>query len=170
MWIYPYFQCFFGAKNFEVSVQTHHRLCGLWNQSHRFVGVVMRYLGSIAVITDNGTLFTFGDNEYGQLGSGTTEATDGPRQVELTNVAYVACGSEHTAAVTTSGQVYTWGKGASGQLGHGSATTKNTRLVTPTRVDSLYHSVIKVTSVALGSEHTLALTDQGRILQYSICR
>ncbi len=59
---------------------------------------------------------TFRENSSGQLGLGNTESIDRPRQVDVKNIVFVACGSEHTAAINNLGHLFTWGKGSSGQL------------------------------------------------------
>ena len=67
-----------------------------------------------ALVTDRGTLHTFGRGERGQLGIGTCDDVLQPVLLKdftsksrvVTRVA--ACGS-HTAAVTARGEVFTWG-------------------------------------------------------------
>ena len=74
-----------------------------------------------AVVTVDGQLYTWGDDEYGQLGTGSTVNQLQPVPVSLpAPVTMVAVGSGNTAAVTADGQLYTWGYGGDGQLGTGS--------------------------------------------------
>jgi alpha-tubulin suppressor-like RCC1 family protein len=57
--------------------------------------------GHTACVTTAGTLFTWGRNNYGNLGLGDTTDTSSPVQVgALTNWGQVATGGEHTACVT----------------------------------------------------------------------
>jgi hypothetical protein len=63
------------------------------------------------VLGRDGTVWCLGDNDHGQLGDGTTEATWGskPRRVPLPAAKAIALGAHHSCALTTSGQLYCWG-------------------------------------------------------------
>jgi len=68
----------------------------------------------IAALTRKGKLYMWGDNSFGQLGSG--DKIDRPRgqdavQIELPEgpVKTVTCGWRHTLALTRSGELYVWG-------------------------------------------------------------
>ncbi|KAJ4788211.1 Regulator of chromosome condensation (RCC1) family protein [Rhynchospora pubera] len=55
-----------------------------------------------AAITSDGSLFTWGSNEFGQLGDGTEESRKEPQMVKLLEsefVKYVSCGAHCTAAI-----------------------------------------------------------------------
>ena len=78
-------------------------------------------VGHTAVIDDAGLLYTWGFNNHGQIGDGTTVDRDLPWRVSgLSHVRNVACGSFHTFAVKTDGTVWAWGQNDYGQLGIGS--------------------------------------------------
>lgn len=74
---------------------------------------------SLAVKT-NGTLWSWGANNAGQLGySGANKSS--PTQVgTATNWAYVAGGQERSFGIKTDGTLWAWGNGASGALGNNS--------------------------------------------------
>jgi alpha-tubulin suppressor-like RCC1 family protein len=64
---------------------------------------------SVAAITTTGDLYTWGRNQYGQIGngkSGTDEVQATPIKV-LSNVASVAMSKCTVAAVATNGDLYT---------------------------------------------------------------
>lgn len=62
------------------------------------------------VLTLAGEVFTFGSNQYGQLGTGDLQSVVGPVQVKLPGmVSQVAAGSNHTVLLTIKGVVYTFG-------------------------------------------------------------
>jgi len=72
---------------------------------------------SLAVKT-GGTLWAFGDNDFGELGLGNTTDRSSPTQVgALTNWSKVATGRKHSAAIKTDGTLWTWGRNNYGQLG-----------------------------------------------------
>jgi alpha-tubulin suppressor-like RCC1 family protein len=76
-----------------------------------------------AAVKTNKTLWTWGRNQYGQLGQGINilVSRSSPVQVGfLTNWSYVSCGYQTTGAVKTDGTLWTWGRAAFGSLGTGS--------------------------------------------------
>ena len=81
--------------------------------------------GMFAIKTD-GTLWTWGNSTYGQLGHGNTTNYSSPKQVgALTNWATLAAGSAQRfmLAVKTDGTLWAWGRGGhSGELGLGNLT------------------------------------------------
>ncbi|XP_053459856.1 probable E3 ubiquitin-protein ligase HERC6 [Nycticebus coucang] len=82
----------------------------------RNLGVICISCGSehTAVLTQDGKVFTFGDNSSGQLGYSTTAENRGPQLVEKIDgfVSQIDCGSYHTLAyVHSTGQVVSFGQG-----------------------------------------------------------
>lgn len=70
------------------------------------------------VLTLAGEVFTFGSNQYGQLGTGDLQAVSGPIQIKVPGlVSQVVAGSNHTVLLTYKGAVYTFGSYQKGQLG-----------------------------------------------------
>ncbi|KAL9694804.1 hypothetical protein quinque_014089 [Culex quinquefasciatus] len=70
------------------------------------------------VLTLSGEVFTFGSNQYGQLGTGDLQPISGAHLVKIPHmVSQVAAGSNHTVILTTKGIVYTFGNYQKGQLG-----------------------------------------------------
>ncbi len=82
-------------------------------------------LDEAALIDTTGRLFTWGDNQSGELGLGLDTVSSPfvftPTQVSFGNstIAQVAIGQSFMAARTSAGLVYTWGAGSLGQLGNG---------------------------------------------------
>ena len=68
-----------------------------------------------AAVTDNGSVWTWGDNRFGQLGHGNNRDLATPTRVRTLEVfgrvANVGCGHHFSAAVLANGQLYTWGLG-----------------------------------------------------------
>ncbi|KAJ3110920.1 Regulator of chromosome condensation [Phlyctochytrium bullatum] len=79
------------------------------------------------MLLDSGSLFSFGLNNYGQLGLGDTDEHDGPEEVAELNpedgVAMVDGGEHHTVILDKKGRIYTCGRNDDGQLGTGSDRT-----------------------------------------------
>ena len=115
---------------------------------------------TIALKTD-GTLWTWGDNQNGQLGINQSGATD--RNIPVTtllggnNWKSIACGSSHTIALKTDGTLWTWGDNALGQLGinQSGATDRNTPVTTLLGGNNWK-------SIA-GSNHTIAIKTDGTL-------
>lgn len=107
------------------------------------------------VIRENGTVWAFGNNEYGQLGNGTTEASLKPVQVkELQDIVKVSAGRYFSAALGANGFLWMWGANENGRLGDGTTETK----LTPVRVAD------SIADVAVGSFVVFALRDDGQLL------
>jgi alpha-tubulin suppressor-like RCC1 family protein len=108
------------------------------------------------VLKSNGTVFAWGNNEYGQLGDGTNAHKNTPVQVAgLSNVAALAGGFYHSLALDKDGAVWAWGYNKFGQLGDGTNAHKNT----PIQVAGLP----VITAIAAGGDHSLALDDKGTV-------
>ena len=66
------------------------------------------------------SLWCWGDNSDGQVGTGDTMDRMAPTQVLMSYTwSWVRMGPMHTCAITTLGELYCWGANESGQLGNG---------------------------------------------------
>lgn len=95
-------------------------------------------------VTAAGGVKCWGNNEYGQLGNDSNEATNTAVDViGLTSgVSQIAAGSRHTCAITTAGGLKCWGSNVDGELGDDS--TNGSRV--PTDVIGLASGVTQVTA------------------------
>jgi alpha-tubulin suppressor-like RCC1 family protein/subtilisin family serine protease len=104
-------------------------------------------------VKEDGTAWSWGRNDLGQLGIGTKDYNPHPTPVKisgLSGVEGVSGGSFHSLALKEDGTVLTWG--SSGYSSSGDGTT-------PVQVSGLSG----VTGVSGGSAHTLALKEDGTV-------
>ncbi|KAI4330103.1 hypothetical protein MLD38_028410 [Melastoma candidum] len=114
-------------------------------------------------VTMDGEVQSWGRNQNGQLGLGSTEDSLLPQKIHAFQgvpVKMVAAGAEHTAAVTENGELYGWGWGCYGNLGLGD---RNDRLV-PERVSSVHGE--KMVMVACGWRHTISVSASGTLYTF----
>ncbi len=105
-----------------------------------------------AAIKEDGSLWTWGRNDCGQLGDGTT--ADKTTLVKIMdNVVSVSLGGYHSAAIKEDGSLWTWGNNSSGQLGDGTKANKTI----PIKV------MDGVSSVSLGGYHSAAIKEDGSL-------
>ena len=80
--------------------------------------------GVTAAIKTDGTLWTWGNGAYGQLGNSSTTNRSTPITTFAggTNWKQVSAGNGLTSAIKTDGTLWTWGTGTSGRLGNGVTT------------------------------------------------
>ncbi len=108
--------------------------------------------GHTCALTAGGGAKCWGDNSFGQLGTGAPPNLAVPGDVfGLTSgVADIVAGAVHTCATTTSGAMRCWGRGAQGRLGTGNLDGQPT----PANVVGMSSGV---TSIAAGGLHTCAV-------------
>jgi alpha-tubulin suppressor-like RCC1 family protein len=113
---------------------------------------------SLAVLA-NGTVVSWGNNEYGQLGDGTTSTRSVPVAVSgISAVKAIAAGDNHSLALMSNGTVMAWGDNESGQLGNGSILNSET----PVAVKGL----TGVKAVSAGVGYSLALLSNGTVMAW----
>src|SRR4029079_13035441 len=108
------------------------------------------------VVLNNGIVKAWGNNQFGQIGDGTTADKHTPVQVStLTNIAAVAAGAYHSLALAIDGKVWAWGKNDQGQLGDGTLSENHV----PKQVVGLSNII----SIAAGFDYSLALKNDGTV-------
>jgi alpha-tubulin suppressor-like RCC1 family protein len=87
-----------------------------------------------AAIKTDGTLWTWGNNYYGQLGDNTSYNSSKSSPVQTiargTNWKQVSCGYGHAAAIKTDGTLWTWGQNYYGGLGDNTIIMKSSPVQT----------------------------------------
>jgi alpha-tubulin suppressor-like RCC1 family protein len=116
------------------------------------VGELGAGVSHACAIRDDGTAWCWGNNNFGQLGDGTTTARTAPVQVtapKLPTFTAIAGGLEHTCAVGADKTVWCWGHNNEGQLGNGSTSDEHT----PVQVAG----ITAATAIAAGDRHSCAI-------------
>jgi len=91
-------------------------------------------MGAAGASSGGPELFTWGSNQYGQLGLGDTTSRSSPTQIgALKTWANITFGNSNAFAVQTDGTLWVWGWGQSGVLGDGTSVSKSS----PVQVGSL---------------------------------
>jgi alpha-tubulin suppressor-like RCC1 family protein len=112
---------------------------------------------SIALKLD-GSVWSWGDNEYGQLGIGNSDVINSsiPKLIEgIHGIVAVAAGNKHSLALADDGTVWSWGSNEKGQLGHANQSESY--------VPKLIYSLTNVVSIAAGYGHSMALKEDGTV-------
>ena len=104
------------------------------------------------------TVWCWGDNEFGQLGTGTAiDSTTPVATVSLgPTVQEIISGGYHSCAIKAGGSVWCWGLNATGQLGDGTTENKTS----PVEVTSLIEPAV---GLAAGVDYTCAWTADDRL-------
>lgn len=121
-----------------------------------------------AVLLADGSVCTYGDHSHGQLGRRAPERSNtcavgtegGAEGWVLGEVTQLAAGEMHTLALTADGHVWSWGDN---QLQQCARALDQPVLLTPGRVPLPLRELEKVTSIAAGGYHGLAVTNMGRV-------
>lgn len=108
-------------------------------------------------LKNDGTVWAWGYNNYGQLGNGTTTASNVPIIVSsLSGAIAIAAGKYYSLVLKNDGTVWAWGANGSGELGNGTWTQNNV----PAPVSTL----TGVTAIAAsGGGHSLALKNDNTV-------
>jgi alpha-tubulin suppressor-like RCC1 family protein len=133
---------------------------------HDIVNISCGYRHTLAV-TRGGELWSWGRNEYGELGlgdSGKGNKREKPERVlgSLVHerVSLVAAGEVlqgFSVAVTEDGRLFSWGDNSSGQLGHGDSLKR----CSPSEIKFNFSE--KIVQISAGYGHAIALTEQGNV-------
>ncbi|MCX7711691.1 MAG: FecR domain-containing protein [Clostridia bacterium] len=119
-----------------------------------------------AALKSDGTIWTWGDNSYGQLGvsTGTTSRSFPGQVAGLFNIKAVSAGVNHTVVLKSDGTVWAWGQNNYGQLGNGTTTNASN----PTAVVSSDGSgyLTGITAISAGDYHTAVLRNDGTVWVY----
>jgi alpha-tubulin suppressor-like RCC1 family protein len=108
-------------------------------------------------LKDDKTVWAWGSNGAGQLGTGGGSTATPTLVPGLTNVMAIAAGNNLSMALRDDGTVWAWGGNTFGEIGIGAALPST--VVTPTQVLNLTN----ITAISGGWEFALALRNDGTV-------
>jgi alpha-tubulin suppressor-like RCC1 family protein len=132
---------------------------------------------SMAAITENGHLYTWGSSQYGQLGHQDYSVKKAPkknsalREMEM-SISSASCGQDHMLLLTPDNEIFSVGAGYRGQLGNGSLDNKWTpQILNPTKLHEgcMTAGAVRgplgndIAQVCAGSAHSVAVTNKGTV-------
>jgi alpha-tubulin suppressor-like RCC1 family protein len=113
-------------------------------------------------LRSDGTVWAWGNNQYGQTGNGTpgTPVSRPTMITALSDVVTVSAGRSHAFAVKRDGTVWAWGQNQVGQVGNGTSSA------TPVSTPAPLAALTDIVHVQGGNGHSLALRSDGTILAW----
>ncbi|HEY0047562.1 MAG TPA: hypothetical protein VGB44_12710 [Flavobacterium sp.] len=149
--------CIFGLyfRNMRIRILLFSLICGFPVFAQCFTSVASGYNHSLAIKSD-GTLWSWGQNQYGQLADMTNINKNSPVQIGTDDGwIYVAGGGSHSLAIKSDGTLWGWGLNDRGQIGDGTTVNKNEPVQIGT--DTNWQTV------SLGFDYSFALKTDGSL-------
>ena len=120
--------------------------------------------GSNAVILKaDGTVWTYGENKYGELGNGTKTPNDKLSKVEFAEnvkMVQVEIGENHVLSLDENGSVWAWGSNGNGELG----TNTVLESLTPIKLDL----GAKIVKIVAGYNTSYAITEENKLISWGL--
>jgi alpha-tubulin suppressor-like RCC1 family protein len=122
-------------------------------------------------LKNDGTVWSWGYNDKGRLGDGTTVNKTTPIQVVgkdgigyLTNVKKISGGNYHTLTIKNDGTLWGWGTNTYGQLGNNTQVDSYTPVQTLGKDGISY--LVNIEDIAAGGDHSVALLKNRTVLTW----
>lgn len=113
--------------------------------------------GSALGIKSDGSLWSWGSNDAGQLGHGDVNDRSSPVQVGTSSWTAITIAAGTAAAIRTDGALFMWGNNGGGQLGQGNTTPRSS----PVQVGSSSWSAVSLGGQSGGAYVVAIRTDGG---------
>ncbi len=120
------------------------------------------------ILKQDGSVWTWGDNTYGQLGSNRSSTENSPVAVQksdgnrLFNIIDISAGGNHSVALDLQGFVWTWGSNWRGQLGRTTSfQDSNPEIINNKQMG-------EIIAIAAGGNHTLAVDRNGEVWSWGL--
>ena len=111
----------------------------------------------------DGSVWTYGIGDYGELGNGEIGISDDPVKVTFPNgtkIIQIAAGENHNLALDADGNVWAWGRNNYYQLG----TEIQDNILTPVKVSGLP----KIKKIAAGANNSFAIGTLGEVYSFGL--
>ena len=117
----------------------------------------------VTTLSQTPPLYTWGTNNFGQLGDGTTTNRSSPVSVigGITDWVQISAKGSNTAALRANGEIWTWGRNNFGQLGDTTITNRSSPV-------SLVGGITDWKQVSVGNFHMSGLRGNGTIWSWGV--
>jgi alpha-tubulin suppressor-like RCC1 family protein len=114
------------------------------------------------ILSNKGSVYSFGSNAYGQLGVGDFSNRNTPTLIpNLTNIVQISTRFKHSLLLDNNGKIYSFGDNSRGQLGFASEI-KYVNI--PTLIPKTQH--FNIIQIAVGDNHSLLLDKNGKVYAF----
>ena len=152
-----------------------NKAAGAEQEYYSFTSIAAGENHTVGIDID-GTLWSWGRNDDGELGDGTTanksipirvqkKPEEGPLANNTTKWKAVSAGAFHTVGLAEDGALWSWGYNGNGELGDGTTTNRNTpvRVQQKTEAETFVNNTTKWKAVSGGGAHTVGLAEDGSL-------
>ncbi|MCH4890733.1 hypothetical protein EZV73_24350 [Acidaminobacter sp. JC074] len=154
-----------GVHTVRLKIMDKHYRWSEWTSVDIFVAEVKGVKsieaggGHLMVIHNNGDVYAYGENSFGQLGNCTNDNNVSLQKiVQIDKVESIAVGSNHTSILKADKKVFATGKNDFGQLGNGTRVNS--------KIPKLTWGLDNITQVACGHSFSAAVTVEGHVYTY----
>jgi alpha-tubulin suppressor-like RCC1 family protein len=157
VWLMDNAQTIIGSSHLFIpnSVIDENGTLWRWDWQTREIVLLMenvRWADGELIITNEGRLYSWGDNRYGQIGDGTRTNRHEPIYImnnirAAYQVSFINNVGGYRMAVTESGELYAWGRNHFGQLGDGTTEDRHTPVRIMENVRDVFLNLYTVTAV-----------------------
>jgi alpha-tubulin suppressor-like RCC1 family protein len=109
-------------------------------------------------LRSDGTLYGWGNNQWGQLGTNNTTSRSSPVKIGTSSWSQVSAGGLHSVGITVNGTLFAWGNNGNGQLGDNTRVSRSQPWQLP--------SLSSWTQVSAGTFHTMAIDVNNRLFAW----
>lgn len=125
--------------------------------------------GHVIALTNDGTVWTWGRNDCGQLGNGTRLDSTSPQMIKgLSSIVDITAGGFHCLALDVDGYAYSWGDNTYGQLGNGKSLIDRLLGNDDKAIPRKIRGLKGVRQIAAGDSVSIALLGNGTVRQWGI--
>ena len=151
---------------------------------HKVLANIKTYVtgksGFVVALTETGSLYGWGNNQYGQIGQDVTLVNPdsksnslwAPTTINLNRdieIISIKAGARHTVLLDNEGRVYTFGDNSFGQLGINAVVSAENRKIAygkPTKINQSYFNNMKVTQIESSEFTTYCLVENGDVYAF----